>query len=578
MSTETLTYQPSLPELCPVADAVSALSVSNVEERGAVYTRREVVDFILDLSGYTSDLPLYKLRLLEPSFGEGDFLLPIIERLLASCKQFSNNEDIYLTLSNSLRAIELHADSYASTSKLVLGLLEKYGIASKAANSLLKNWLIQGDFLLYHDDQNFDFVVGNPPYVRQERIPDALVTEYRRRFTTLFDRADLYIPFIEHSLNLLNEAGSLGIICSDRWMKNKYGGPLRAKISEGFHLKTYVDMVDTDAFTSDVIAYPAITIISKENSGNTKIAHKPKIDQRTLSKLSQQLLEKTAPTENSKIKQVSGIVSGSSPWILESSHELDIVRRLESTLPTLEEVGCKVGIGVATGADKAFIGSFDELDVEPDRKLRLARTQDILSGHIDWQGYGVINPFGRDGGLVDLQDYPKLKSYFEDRKHIIAGRHIAKKSPSRWYRTIDKIYPELANKEKLLIPDIKGNAHIVFEAGELYPHHNLYHITANDWDLQALQTVLVSGIAHLFVSIYSTKMRGGYLRFQAQYLRRIRIPSWEGIPNQLRQQLKQAAVNRDLSLGNEAVYELFDLNAKERKALKSNNIWNERQG
>ena len=49
---------------------------SGVEERGAIYTRREVVEFILDLAGYTPDKPLHRLRVLEPSFGEGDFLLP----------------------------------------------------------------------------------------------------------------------------------------------------------------------------------------------------------------------------------------------------------------------------------------------------------------------------------------------------------------------------------------------------------------------------------------------------------------------------------------------------------------------
>ena len=31
------------------------------------------------------------------------------------------------------------------------------------------------------------------------------------------------------------------------------------------------------------------------------------------------------------------------------------------------------------------------------------------------------------------------------------------------------------------------------------------------------------------VAIYSTRMRGGYLRFQAQYLRRILVPLWEDV-------------------------------------------------
>ena len=82
--TLNLLHQASLPGLCPVAAAVESLAgAGGIEARGAVFTRREVVDFILDLTGYTIDQPLHRRRLLEPSFGNGDFLLPAIDRLLA---------------------------------------------------------------------------------------------------------------------------------------------------------------------------------------------------------------------------------------------------------------------------------------------------------------------------------------------------------------------------------------------------------------------------------------------------------------------------------------------------------------
>ena len=78
-----------LPLSTPTA-LVNHFAEKGADERGAVYTRREVVDFILDLAGYTTDKPLFKFRLIEPSFGEGDFLLPIIERLLvAYSREFS---------------------------------------------------------------------------------------------------------------------------------------------------------------------------------------------------------------------------------------------------------------------------------------------------------------------------------------------------------------------------------------------------------------------------------------------------------------------------------------------------------
>lgn len=132
-----------------------------------------------------------------------------------------------------------------------------------------------------------------------------------------------------------------------------------------------------------------------------------------------------------------------------------------------------------------------------------------------------------------------------------------------WYRTIDRIYPELTKKEKLLVPDIKGEANIVYESGEYYPHHNLYYITSSEWDLGALQAVLRSGIARLFVGVYSTQMRGGYLRYQAQYLRRIRLPRWAEVPDDLKERLKTAGRRGNPEELNQLVFQLYKLSDEE---------------
>ena len=221
-------------------------------------------------------------------------------------------------------------------------------------------------------------------------IPDALIAEYRLRFHTIYDRADLYIPFIERSLTLLVKGGYLGFICADRWMKNRYGGPLRQMVAEQYHLKTYVDMVNTPAFQTKVIAYPAITIIARERGTITRTAHRPIIETTTLALLARQLTE-PHQADSAQVRSLTGVVDGAEPWILGVSDHLALVRRLEVAFPSLEDVGCRVGIGVATGADDAFIGLFDALDVESDRKLPLAMTRDIQTGTVVWRGLGVIN-------------------------------------------------------------------------------------------------------------------------------------------------------------------------------------------
>lgn len=559
--------QRAFTDLCPVTAAVETLSnAGGIEERGAIFTRREVVDFILDLVGYRADRPLHELRLLEPSFGDGDFLLPAIDRLLSAWKAAAMPSP-QEALGECICAVELHRDTFARTHAAVIARLTGHGIAARSAEAIANRWMVHGDFLLADLPSSFDFVVGNPPYVRQEMIPAVLLAEYRSRYATIYDRADLYVPFIERSLRLLSRAGALGFICADRWMKNRYGGPLRALIAKEFHLKVHVDMTDTPAFHSDVIAYPAITVITREKPGITRLAHRPRIDAPVLKHLARQLTAAEGPQDSGEVRELRGVAIGDNPWLLEAADQLSLVRRLEQDFPAIEETGCKIGIGVATGADQAFIGPYEELDVEDDRKQPLVMTRDILNGTVEWRGLGVINPAADEGGLVDLDRYPRLKRYLYTRKAVLSQRHCAQKTPSHWYKTIDRITPSLTRKPKLLIPDIKGEAHIVYEEGRLYPHHNLYFITAEQWDLRALQAVLLSRIARLFVATYSTRMRGGFLRFQAQYLRRIRVPRWSEVPAELRGKLINAAMARDLEACNAYAFELYGLTEQEQAAL-----------
>lgn len=560
---ELLVDQPSLPGLCPVTEAVDRLAHASLgDAHGSVFTRREVVEFMLDLAAYTPERDLTSLRLLEPSFGGGEFLVAAIERLIASWRLQGCTAD----LSGCVHAIELHRDTHLATRQFIQGRLLALGLVAADASRLVSCWLHQGDFLLSALPGKFDVVVGNPPYVRQELIPAPLLAEYRRRFATLYDRADLYVPFIERSLDALSAGGQMVFICADRWTKNKYGGPLRAKVANGFHLRAYVDMVDTPAFEAEVSAYPAITLITREAAGQTLVAERPELDTKHLTSLAQALRAEVAAFPG--VRAVPRAVKGDEPWLLSTGDMLSIIRRFESTLPSLEEAGCKVGIGVATGADKVFIRPWEQLDVEPCRKLPLATTKDIASGQVVWRGQGVLNPFEASGELVDLTAFPKLAAYLELHRDVILRRHVAQKSPERWYRTIDRIWPELSHTPKLLIPDIKGQAQVVYDEGTLYPHHNLYYVVSQDWSLRALQAVMLSSLAKGFIRAYSTSMRGGYLRFQAQYLRRIRVPHWRDVPQHLRQALAAAAEQLDLSACDQAVAELYGLSDAELAILQ----------
>lgn len=545
------------PEL---ASTVDQLAGTGEVERGAVFTRAEVVNAILDLVGYRADRDLASLRVLEPSFGDGDFLLPVVERLLLSCERHGGlHVRTAASLARCVRAVELHRASFDATRARLLAVLQSARFSAADAEMLCGQWLVCDDFLLCALDGEFDVVVGNPPYVRQERIPAASLAEYRRRYRTLYDRADIYVPFFERGLDSLAPDGHLGFICANRWIKNRYGGPLRAKILSGFRLTHFIDMETADAFHADVIAYPAITVMQRGSlpGGRTRVALAQPEGGVDLSGLVASM-QADAP-----VAGLTGDIvldgKGEAPWLLDDVPRLDLLRRIEAAFPTLEEAGCKVGIGVATGCDRVFIGGHAALPVEESRKLPLVMARDLVDGEIRWQGNGVVNPFLPDGRLAPLDEFPAFRDYLLQHRAAVAGRHVAARSGDGWYRTIDRIHPGLMAQPKLLLPDIKGEAVFVLNEGQYYPHHNLYYVTAADWDLRALQAVLRSSLTLMTVATYCTRMSGGFLRFQAQYLRRIRLPLWHDVPETLRAALVHVARESDLKKLDAPVFELYGL-------------------
>ena len=70
---------------------------------------------------------------------------------------------------------------------------------------------------------------------------------------------------------------------------------------------------------------------------------------------------------------------------------------------------------------------------------------------------------------------------------------------------------------------------------------------SDHWDLEVLGGMLSSCLALFFVWSYAVKMRGGDLRFQAQYLRRIRQPAPESLPAPLGAKIKKAFRSRDFA-------------------------------
>lgn len=511
---------------------------------GEVFTRRWVVDTILDLVGYTADANLAGLTIIEPAIGHGAFLLPIVDRLVSAATRLGIP---FCELADSIRSFDLQPHLVEMCRNSVYDYLVTNGCEARIASTLIKNWIQHGDYLLDDIPTKADFIVGNPPYIRMDDLDPAALQKYRKKWMTMTGRCDIYVPFIERSLALLKPSGRLGYICADRWMHNSYGAKLREHITKSHSIDAIWRMHDVDAFERKVSAYPAIFIASSRPQGKTVVIETTE----TFGKLDAPAA--TAFTQGTEVAKKQGNwtgrrfnkwYSGSDFWPAGNTDAMDILTQLSLSHQLLDDGGfTRISIGVATGADDAYIVS-PKTDVEQDRLLPIVMSQDIRTGKLTIPTKVMINPWSHSGDLVNLKEYPKMTRFLASHP-AVSERFVARKNPTTWYRTIDRVYPGIAERPKLLLQDMKQSITPVLDPGGYYPHHNLYYIVSDVWDMEVLGGLLLSKIAEAFVSAYCVRMRGGTLRFQAQYLRKIRVPRPDEIDGEVAEALREAFRNGD---------------------------------
>ena len=143
--------------------------MENVKTTGAVFTPSFIVNLILDNIHYDNENILHK-KIMEPSFGDGAFLLEIVSRFISIAKQHG----------------EIHIETLLNT--YIYGIEKEEVFVSEAKQKL--NELLKKEGLLpipwthlYHADTTdiythfvgmFDYVVGNPPYVRIHNLSESV--------------------------------------------------------------------------------------------------------------------------------------------------------------------------------------------------------------------------------------------------------------------------------------------------------------------------------------------------------------------------------------------------------------------
>jgi len=411
---------------------------------GEVFTRRWVVELMLDLAGYTTDKDLTAERVVEPSVGSGAFVGPILDRLIASRAAHFPDAD-WSDLTDCLRAWDLQADHVDTCRKLAVQALIDAGCPPGIADSLAVRWLHAGDFLLsQRDGYTATLVVGNPPYIRIEDLAAELLDAYRRSCPTMGGRADIFVGFYERGLDMLLKNGRLVFICADRWMRNDYGKALRAKVVDGFAVDTVLVMHDVDAFEAEVSAYPAITVLRNGKQSTTVTAD-------TAEAFGEAAAAEFLAWARSKRKAVKTTSFDAARlhtwhttdniWPTGSAATLAWLDELHERFEPLERADglTSLKIGVATGNDSVFVvGPRDIPDIERDRLLPIALNKDVKSGKFVWGGRYLVDPWKRTSVLIDLDRYPRAAAYLRQHEVSLQKRHTAKSG--KWWKTIDAVH------------------------------------------------------------------------------------------------------------------------------------------
>lgn len=243
------------------------------KETGCVYTPPDIVNEVLNAAGYIPTRDLQSMKILEPSCGNGAFLVEIASRLVESIRLrypiegsvSQLDEEIATALSRNIMAIEIDGDALDEAKGRVLSMLEeKYSYHPMDADSMFGSWHA-GDALEYlpTDGTRYDFVVGNPPYVRIHNVGD--ICNLREIPWCSSGMTDMFYAFYYFGLNHLNGNGTLSYIAPSVWMTSKYGEAMRDDLIAGGNVKTVIDHGDDQLFDG-ISAYVATTVLTAERN------------------------------------------------------------------------------------------------------------------------------------------------------------------------------------------------------------------------------------------------------------------------------------------------------------------------
>ena len=397
--------------------------IGTQKEYGVVYTPNWIVDLILDNTIHDY---LPAMRVCDPSCGDGAFLVRLAERICDTLPA----RDCRKALEN-ITGMDIDADALAKCQNRLDAVLSAKGKRLKIKWDLCCMDCVSRESLAPLA-RRFDYVVGNPPYVRIQHLGETRRARLQKDWV-LAKRGstDLYIAFFEIGMFLLRRSGRLGYITPNTYAKTAAGRDLRRFILEHHAISCLIDFGAYQVF-KNATTYSLITVLAK-NSQRKNFA----------------LYRYNGKHIESKGLVLASHLSANGIWTLESEETLIKIEAIRARGYSLGEIA-DIHVGLQTLADDVFImekksekfGIVMARDRHGrDAPIESAITRPILKASVmklgrDRKERIIIFPY-RNGKLIAEQQmheqYPLAYQHLRKHKKILLQRDKGKFDASRWY-------------------------------------------------------------------------------------------------------------------------------------------------
>ena len=439
-----------------------------IKAKCQIFTPNDIVEKMLDMAGY--NIHLWGKKVLENSCGDGQILAAVVKRYIeASKKQRISKKKIKEGLEADIAAYDIDSEWIDKCKKRLSNLAASYGILDVSWNIKCK------DFLQETIDVDYDFIIGNPPYIAYPDLDEETRKYVRDNFKTCKKgKFDYCYAFIEKSYKLLANNGTLVYIIPSNMFKNVFASELRTLIKSD--IEQIYDFPNDKIFTEALVS-PAIIKVVKASASDTL---------RYIRSVGGKVQEKNIAKRDLSKK-----------WIFDTTSNQGGVRvgdyfRVSSCIATLLNEAfvirnCKIDDKYCyTDKGKIEIALIKKA-VSPKNKKYEKHTEYIIFPYY-YDSNGIIAHYSE---LEMEEKYPCALQYLDSFRKKLDDRKAD--SSAKWYEYGRSQALQNANKEMILISSVVSactNAYLLSE--EEIPYSGLYIIPTGNIPLSKLLTQLNS--------------------------------------------------------------------------------------